>query len=301
MASDRRWEPNGGGGRPPPPSRTPSGPQSHPPSSSRQSAADNISNDVEPFRLTTYTAPCSIALTLTSLLGEATHKYVKMKDAENERKQIMDEWTKNEQYFNTHPKIKETFEGRRQKYESTYNNARDDYQRAARQTEPLLRQIEALEQQLPRDKDIRKIFEQEFKKQPRFVTPALLKEQMDDLWRDVAKKSKNMEDIAYEHKTDLDRLSVEVKNLNLNPRSRQESASSETSFREVEARLQPKIDNVRKTLNNEVRSLNEKVDKLQKEKDTAAQPQRRISLTPTAKAEDIVRVTPLFVAPSHPN
>jgi hypothetical protein len=105
--------------------------------------------------------------------------------------------------------------------------------------------------------------------------------------------------MVYAQKGEFERLSVDVKNMNLNPRSRQESVSSEANFREVEARLQPKIDNVRKSLNTEVRSLNEKIDKL--EKDTAPQPQRRISSTPTAKAEDIVRVTPLFVAPSHPN
>jgi hypothetical protein len=221
-----------------------------------------------------------------------------MKDAENERKQMMDEWTKNEQYFNTHEKLRETFEGRRQKYESTYNNAREDYERAARQTEPLLRRIEEREE-LPKEGDIHDIVFQELKKLPRFVTLSSLKEQLDDLWRDVDIKTKNIEDTAYIQKREFERLSAEVKNMHFNPRSQQGSVLSETNFREVEARTQPKIDNVRKALNNEVRSLNEKIDQLQK--DTNAQPQRRIPLSPVAKAEDIVRVTPLLVTPSHTN
>jgi hypothetical protein len=152
---------------------------------------------------------------------------------------------------------------------------------------------------LPKDEAIRSMIFQELKSLPRFVTMTTLKEQMNDLWQDVDRKCKDMESMVYAQKGEFERLSVDVKNMNLNPRSRQESVSSEANFREVEARLQPKIDNVRKSLNTEVRSLNEKIDKL--EKDTAPQPQRRISSTPTAKAEDIVRVTPLFVAPSHPN
>lgn len=295
MASDRRrWNEraNGGGGRPLLPAHT------HPPSSSRQSVTNNSSNDAEPFSLTRYAAPYSIALTLTSLLGEATYKYVKMKDAENERKQMMDEWTKNEQYFNTHEKLRETFDGRRQKYESTYNNAREDYERAARQTEPLLRRIEEREE-LPKEGDIHDIVFQELKNLPRFVTLSSLKEQLDGLWRDVNIKTKNIEDTAYIQKREFERLSAEVKNMNLNPRSQHWSVLSETNFREVETRMQPKFDNVRKSLNNEVRSLSEKIDQLQK--DTNAQPQRRIPLSPVAKAEDIVRVTPLLVTPSHTN
>ena len=216
-----------------------------------------------------------------------------MKDAEIEKNQVENDWSKNSQYFESNPKLKETYDIRRSKVEQKYGAAKQDYTRAARDAEPLLRRIEDSQggdmSRNMRDQ-VNRMISIEMRERG-FVTLRRLDDQVEDAETRMIQESdrRRKEDLRdFVCLSEFERLSDQVKNMNFSPRSRQMSVSSDHGSRELDQRLPPKIENLWKDLNKEVRNLSDRVGNLQKE--FVSQPQEQISSTSSAKVEDTVRV-----------
>jgi len=227
-----------------------------------------------------------------------------MKDAEIEKIQVENDWTKNSQHFDSNPKLKETYDIRRSKAERKYGAAKQDYIRAARDAEPLLRRIEDLQGgDLWRDMrdQVNRMISTEMRERG-LVTLRRLDDQIENAETRMIQETdrRRKDDLRdFVRMNEFDRLSDQVKNMNFNSRNRQRSVSSDHGSREVDQRPQPKIENLWKDLSKEVRDLNDRIGNLQKE--IISRPEGQISSTSSAQAEGIVRVKlSLSASLSHP-
>jgi hypothetical protein len=240
------------------------------------------------------------------ILGEATYQYGKMREAEQEKKFADGEYHKKSQYFESNPKLRETLESRRMRSERNLNNARSDYTKAAREAEPMLRQLCAESPPTSAtavdEETIRRVVQNELRDYVRYrkmdqelatVERKLQKEFSSDVRTMVSKELKN-----YTHRSEYDRLVDQVRNLNV--QGRHTSVSSDTP-REVDQRIiaqAREVENIKSELttrtnqqSQEIASLKDRIDGLQMEPSFQS---RRGQTIPATNAEDIAKVCHLY-------
>ena len=227
-----------------------------------------------------------------------------MKEAEQEKRLADGEYQKQSQYFENNSKLRAAVEARRSKSERTLSIARSDYAKAAREAEPLLRQLSPESpSEMIDEETIRRIVQAELKE---FVMFRDLDKEMDKLYGDLERKLQkktpsevravvNQELKNYTHKSEFDRLTDQVKGMNV--RTRQMSVSSDTS-RDIDQRIGAQardMESIRTELaariaqqGKEIISLRERINNLQK--DAALQQSQRIQMAPGTKSDDIVKV-----------
>jgi len=231
----------------------------------------------------------------------------KMKDAEHEKDSIEADYRKESQNFESQPKWREALESKRNKKRGEYAKALSNYERAAREAEPLLRQL-TVPQQPPTpagptldEDEVRRMIRAELRQQKEFVRFQDIDNEMKmverklrrDLDSDV-RKTMSGELRNYTEKREVVRLAEQIREIS--SRARQSSVSSDTS-REMDQRILAQareIESLKADLAKlanqhtlELVSLKDKVVVLQKEK-SRSQP-KRIQM-PGASGHDIVKV-----------
>jgi len=188
--------------------------------------------EVASFQLTRY--PKSRRHVDNRTLGEAMYTYAKMRDAENEKRAADGDYQKFSQYFEDQPKTKEALESRRTKVQKNLVQARAEYEKAAREAEPLLRGLTSPPRVHPpppsvNDETIRQLVEREIKDR-RLMTiygfdDEIYKAQrkMEGKWTDDLRRELKGYALRGEH----ERLSSQVSALSV--RQRQQSVSSDGS------------------------------------------------------------------------
>ena len=237
-------------------------------------------------------------------MGEASYRYGKMKDAEQEMRLADGEYRKQSQHFDNNSKLREAVEARRSRSERALSTAQSDYTKAAREAEPLLRRLSSESPTAITDEEtIRKIIKTELKE---FVMFQDLDKEVDKLYdrleRKLQKKTPaevrgvvNQELKNYIHQSEFDRLADQVRGMNV--RTRQLSVSSDTS-RDVDQRIVAQardMETIRTELaartaqqGKEIISLKERINNLQK--DGTLQQSQRIQMARGRKLDDIVKV-----------
>jgi hypothetical protein len=236
---------------------------------------------------------------LNRILGEAAYQYGKMKEAEHERRLADLEYQKQFQHFENNVKLREAVEARRNKMERLLQNARSEYARAARESEPLLRRLNPEPSSPDTTEDsARTILQKELKGYVRFrdmddEIHKIERKIQNDLPRDVrglvGREMKN-----YTHKNEYDRLAEQVRNLSV--RGLQQSESRDPSRpRDVDSWIatnSPDLETLKTDLTTQTSRLNREMSSLKEDlasmqKDVLKLRFERMESEPEPRPEDI--------------
>lgn len=192
-----------------------------------------------------------------------------MREAEHERRLADLEYQKQFQHFENNAKLREAVEARRNKADRLLHNARSEYTRAARESEPLLNRLNS-EPSSPNtaEESARPILQKELKGYVRLrdmddeihkMERRIQNELPHDVRGLVSREMKN-----YTHKNDYDRLAEQVKNLSV--RGPQLSESRDTSReRNVDSSIttnSPDLETLKTDLTTQTSQLNTEMSSL---------------------------------------
>lgn len=271
----------------------------------RQTNVDVDGPELTQFQLTKY-GPFSLSNLIRRTLGEAMYTYSKMRDAEQEKKSAEGDYQRQSQYFENNVKLKEAMESRRIRTERNFMVARSDYTKAAREAEPLLRELTsgAPENQSPAVKEdmVLDVVEKEIRDRKlvnfRMLDSELDKSErkMDAKWSQDLRTAITRETKNFALRTDHDRLAEQIRALNV--RGRQGSAASE-SPREVDHRIvahSRELDQIRLELASTQQQYTSDMSALAKQLQTLAgqfgnQHSPRVRMNSGAKPEDLIKVS----------
>jgi len=234
-------------------------------------------------------------------LGEAMYTYSKMRDAEEEKKAAEADYQKFAQYFEINPRTKEAVEMRRSKVERTLMQARSEYGKAAREAEPLLRELASPPPVVPAvdEEMIRQLVEREIRER-KLVTLRIFDEELDkwerkleNLWmKDIRRGTE-----GFALRSEQDRLWMQVNNLG--SRQRQNSVPSDGS-RDVDQRIlshSREMDHIRAEIAAKARQHREDIASLEKsvsalQAQTNDKSSSSVQMGPGATLGDLLKVYP---------
>lgn len=171
------------------------------------------------------------------------YEFGKAKEARQEHTATGLEYDKLKQHFASNPMLKESLETRKAKAEENARVAMLNYAKAASLAEPILRQWENASERAPDDESIRRIVKAEIKNlisRDNYVTFGDLKADLSDLdkrhqkeWSADIRAAVNKEIASYARKTEVEKLSEQVKEM----RTRERTASGSETARDMDHRI----------------------------------------------------------------